>query len=99
MRVVLAHRPVPSALRGAGAPRRCTSCTSVDLPGAGDAGHAGERAERDAHVDALQVVGARAAHGQGEAVAAAARWAGTGICSSPRRYLPVRLRPSRSSSA
>ena len=86
-------------LRGAGARAQITSCTRVDLPEPETPVTQVSAPSGMRDVDALEVVGARAAHAAGRARARWRRCAGTGICSSPRRYLAVRLRPSRRSSA
>ncbi len=62
------------------------------LPGARDAGDAGEGPEGNARVDALEVVGARAPDEELKAVAPASLAPAPRCAGSPRRYLPVRLR-------
>ena len=69
--VVSADGPVPAALAVQEGPADDVR-HQRGLPGPGDAGHAGQRAERDLDVDTLEVVGARSAHPEGEPVPLAA---------------------------
>ena len=59
------------------------------LAAAGDAGDAGEQAERDLGGDVLQVVAARVDDLERAARGSAARRSGIGTASSPVRYWPV----------